>query len=115
MVREFNRKHKTNYTKEQLEMLEIAMKFRAGNLNVESMKDLALNPFINIKLDTPIPEGTEVKLNYEVLLNRKIKLSQKYVEFVQKRVTFVLWKTLKRYGYGLRFSIFCIEMKRVNL
>ena len=92
-VREFNRKHKTNYTKEQLEMLEIAMKFRAGNLNVESMKDLALNPFINIKLDTPIPEGTEVKLNYEVLLNRKIKLSQKYVEFVQTHKDEILHTT----------------------
>lgn len=92
-VREFNRKHKTNYTKEQLEMLEIAMKFRAGNLNVESMKGLALNPFINIKLDTPIPEGTEVKLNYEVLLNRKIKMSQKYVEFVQAHKDEILHTT----------------------
>ena len=92
-VREFNRKHKTNYTKAELEALDFAIKFRAGNVNVQSMSDLALNPFINIELEEPIPEGTEVKLNYEVLLNRKIKLSQKYVEFVQTHKDEILHTT----------------------
>ena len=33
-VREFNRKNKTNYTKAELEALDFAIKFRAGNANV---------------------------------------------------------------------------------
>ena len=50
-VRAFNRKNKTNYTKAELEALDFAIKFRAGNANVQSMSDLALNPFINIELE----------------------------------------------------------------
>ena len=84
-VREFNRKNKTNYTKAELEALDFAIKFRAGNANVQSMSDLALNPFINIELEEPIPEGTEVKLNYEVIKNRPTypRLSQKYKDFIE--------------------------------
>lgn len=84
-VREFNRKNKTNYTKQELEALDFAIKFRAGNANVQSMSDLALNPFINIELEEPIPEGTEVKLNYDVITRRPnySKLSQKYKDFLE--------------------------------
>lgn len=84
-VREFNRKNKTNYTKQELEALDFAIKFRAGNANVQSMSDLALNPFINIELEEPIPEGIEVKLNYDVITRRPnyARLSQKYKDFLE--------------------------------
>lgn len=94
-VREFNRKHKTNYTKAELEALDFAIKFRAGNANVQSMSDLALNPFINIELEEPIPEGTEVKLNYEVIKNRPTypRLSQKYKDFIEANKDAILHTT----------------------
>ena len=94
-VREFNRKNKTNYTKAELEALDFAIKFRAGNANVQSMSDLALNPFINIELEEPIPEGTEVKLNYEVIKNRPTypRLSQKYKDFIEANKDAILHTT----------------------
>ncbi len=94
-VREFNRKNKTNYTKQELEALDFAIKFRAGNANVQSMSDLALNPFINIELDEPIPEGTEVKLNYDVITKRPTypRLSQKYKDFIEAHKDEVLHTT----------------------
>ena len=94
-VREFNRKHKTNYTKAELEALDFAIKFRAGNANVQSMSDLALNPFINIELEEPIPEGTEAKLNYEIIKSRPTypRLSQKYKDFIEANKDVVLHTT----------------------
>lgn len=94
-VREFNRKNKTNYTKAELEALDFAIKFRAGNANVQSMSDLALNPFINIELEEPIPEGTEVKLNYEIIKNRPTypRLSQKYKDFIEANKDAILHTT----------------------
>ena len=94
-VRAFNRKHKPNYTKAELEALEFAIKFRAGNANVQSMSDLALNPFINIELEEPIPEGTEVKLNYETIKSRPTypRLSQKYKDFIEANKDTVLHTT----------------------
>lgn len=94
-VREFNRKHKTNYTKAELEALDFAIKFRAGNVNVQSMSDLALNPFINIELEEPIPEGTEVKLNYETIKSRPTypRLSQKYKDFIEANKDTILHTT----------------------
>lgn len=94
-VREFNRKNKTNYTKAELEALDFAIKFRAGNANVQSMSDLALNPFINIELEEPIPEGTEVKLNYEIIKSRPTypRLSQKYKDFIEVNKDAILHTT----------------------
>ena len=94
-VREFNRKNKTNYTKAELEALDFAIKFRAGNASVQSMSDLALNPFINIELEEPIPEGTEVKLNYEVIKSRPNypRLSQKYKDFIEANKDAILHTT----------------------
>ena len=94
-VREFNRKNKTNYTKAELEALDFAIKFRAGNANVQSMSDLALNPFINIELEKPIPEGTEVKLNYETIKSRPTypRLSQKYKDFIEANKDAILHTT----------------------
>lgn len=94
-VREFNRKNKTNYTKAELEALDFAIKFRAGNANVQSMSDLALNPFINIELEEPIPEGTEVKLNYDVITKRPtyLRLSQKYKDFIEANKDTILHTT----------------------
>lgn len=84
-VREFNRKHKTKYTKQELEAIDFALKLKAGNLNVKSMDDLALNPYIRITPPEPIPEDTEVKLNYEVITKRVNypTLSQKYKDFIE--------------------------------
>lgn len=95
LVREFNHKNKTNYTKAELEALDFAIKFRAGNLEVQSMSDLALNPFINIELEEPIPEGTEVKLNYEVIKSRPNypRLSQKYKDFIEANKDVILHTT----------------------
>ena len=94
-VREFNHKNKTNYTKAELEALDFAIKFRAGNANVQSMSDLALNPFINIELEEPIPEGTEVKLNYEIIKSRPTytRLSQKYKDFIEANKDMILHTT----------------------
>lgn len=94
-VREFNRKNKTNYTKAELEALDFAIKFRAGNASVQSMSDLALNPFINIELEEPIPEGTEVKLNYETIKSRPTypRLSQKYKDFIEANKDAILHTT----------------------
>lgn len=92
-IREFNRKHKTNYSKAELEALEFAIKFRAGNLEVQSMQDLALNPFIHINPPEPIPEGTEVKLNYDVITKRPTKLAQKYLDFLAAHKDEVLHTT----------------------
>lgn len=94
-VREFNRKNKTNYTKAELEALDFAIKFRAGNANVQSMSDLALNPFINIELEEPIPKGTEVKLNYETIKSRPTypRLSQKYKDFIEANKDAILHTT----------------------
>lgn len=94
-VREFNRKNKTNYTKAELEALDFAIKFRAGNLEVKSMSDLALNPFINIELEEPIPEGTEAKLNYEIIKSRPTypRLSQKYKDFIEANKDAILHTT----------------------
>lgn len=94
-VREFNRKNKTNYTKAELEALDFAIKFRAGNANVQSMSDLALNPFINIELEESIPEGTEVKLNYETIKSRPTypRLSQKYKDFIEANKDAILHTT----------------------
>ena len=94
-VREFNRKNKTNYTKAELEALDFAIKFRAGNANVQSMSDLALNPLINIELEEPIPEGTEVKLNYETIKSRPTypRLSQKYKDFIEANKDAILHPT----------------------
>ena len=94
-VREFNRKNKTNYTKAELEALDFAIKFRAGNANVQSMSDLALNPFINIELEEPIPEGTEVKLKYDTIKSRPTypRLSQKYKDFIEANKDAILHTT----------------------
>lgn len=102
LVREFNRKHKTNYTKAELEALDFAVKFRAGNLDVQSMSDLALNPFINIELEEPLPEGTEVKLNYDVITKRPTypRLSQKYKDFIETNKDAVLHTTDKNAKKG---------------
>lgn len=92
-VREFNRKHKTSYTKAELEALEFAMKFRAGNLEVQSMQDLALNPFIRLDPPEQIPEGTEVKLNYDIIVKRPTKMLPKYLDFLAAHKDEVLHTT----------------------
>lgn len=92
-VREFNRRHKTNYTKAELEALEFAMKFKAGNLEVQSMQDLALNPFIRLDPPEPIPEGTEVKLNYDIIVKRPTKMLPKYLDFLAAHKDEVLHTT----------------------
>lgn len=95
MVREFNRKHKTKYTKQEIEAIDFALKFKAGNLSVKSMDDLTLNPYIKITPPEPIPEGTEVKLNYEVITKRVNypTLSQKYKDFVEVHKNEILHTT----------------------
>ena len=50
---------------------------------------------INIELKEPIPEGTEVKLNYEVIKSRPTypRLSQKYKDFIEANKDAILHTT----------------------
>lgn len=105
-VREFNRKYKTNYTRQELEAIEFSMKFRAGNLDVKSMYDLSLtNSLIHIDNEDNVPEGCEVKLAYDKIKARPPKMNQKFIDFVEEHKDEVLHVTRE----NAKNSLVCLQ------
>lgn len=84
--RQFNKKNKTNYTKEEFFNMELWARLRAGNLDVKEMRDIKLfNDMIHIDNPDLAPDGTEVMLNYERIMSGPIKdKTQKYLAWVEE-------------------------------
>ena len=84
--RQFNKKNKTNYTKEEFFNMELRAKLRAGNLDVKEMRDIKLfNNMIHIDNPDLAPDGTEVMLNYERIMSGPTKdKTQKYLTWIEE-------------------------------
>ena len=84
--RQFNKKNKTNYTKEEFFNMELWAKLRAGNLDVKEMRDIKLfNDMIHIDNPDLAPDGTEVMLNYERIMSGPTKdKTQKYLTWIEE-------------------------------
>lgn len=84
--RQFNKKNKTNYTKEEFFNMELWAKLRAGNLDVKEMRDIKLfNNMIHIDNPDLAPDGTEVMLNYERIMSGPTKdKTQKYLTWIEE-------------------------------
>lgn len=84
--RQFNKKNKTNYTKEEFFNMELWAKLRAGNLDVKEMRDIKLfNNMIHIDNPDLAPDGTEVMLNYEHIMSGPTKdKTQKYLTWIEE-------------------------------
>ena len=84
--RQFNKKNKTNYTKEEFFNMELWARLRAGNLDVKEMRDIKLfNDMIHIDNPDLAPDGTEVMLNYERIMSGPTKdKTQKYLAWVEE-------------------------------
>ena len=82
--RKFNRKHKTNYTKEQMDAFEFYAKIRSGEIDVKSVSELSKMPFVRLDHEVVAPNGTEVKLRYDEILSRKDVKNEKYRNFISE-------------------------------
>lgn len=83
-VQKFNKIAKTSLSKEQLEALELYLYFQKGNLNIKSEDDLNIFKEEESCFDLKELEDVEVKLNYNSIKNQKLKLSDRFLEFVEK-------------------------------
>lgn len=83
--REFNRRNKTDFTKEQFEAMEIYQRLHAGELNIKETAQLSLlNNYIHIDDEKRVPDGTEVKLNYNRIKSRSQKeLTAEFKQWVE--------------------------------
>ena len=80
--RKFNKKNHTNYTKEQMDAIEMFSKLKAGNINIKHASDFKDNKFFKFDGKALAPDGSEVKLRYDEIKSRPDKLNEKYIEFI---------------------------------
>lgn len=82
--RRFNKKNHTNYTREQMDAIEMYAKLRSGNIDIKHISDFKDNKFIKFDGKALAPDGTEVMLRYDAIKSRPNKLADEYVEFIEK-------------------------------
>lgn len=80
--RKFNKKNHTNYTKEQMDAIEMYAKIRSGEISIKHASDFKDNPFFHFDGKALAPDGTEAKIRYDEILSRPEKLNDKYIEFI---------------------------------
>lgn len=61
----FNKRNKTHYTKEQFELMQAVDRIKNGNYNLSDLN--VPKDFVHIDNEELVPNGTEVKLNFESL------------------------------------------------
>jgi len=104
--RKFNKQHKTNYTKEQMDVLEFFAKMRAGEIDAKSFSELNDMPFIRLDHELIAPDGTEVKLRADDILSRPDIKNDKYIEFVKNNTDKILHITREN---GAKENLVTIE------
>ncbi len=80
--RKFNRKNHTNYTREQMDAIEMYAKMRSGEISIKHASDFKDSPFFHFDGKALAPDGAEAKIRYDDILSRSEKLNDKYIEFV---------------------------------
>ena len=88
--RRFNKRNHTNYTKEQMDVIELYAKMKSGNIDIKHVSDFKDNKFFKFDGKVLAPDGREVMLRYDAIKSRPDKLMDKYVEFVEKHKDEVL-------------------------
>ena len=88
--RKFNRKNKTNFTKEQMDAIEFYSKMRSGEIQINSMAQFKDLPFVKIDHEVVAPNGTEVKIRYDDIVSRKDIKNDKYIDFVTQNKDSIL-------------------------
>lgn len=83
--RRFNKKNKTNYTKEQLDAIEFYAKLRSGNIDTKHLSDLKDLPFVHIDPEVAAPNGAEVMIREDLFKRKDIK-NPRYIEFVNGNI-----------------------------
>ena len=83
--REFNRRNKTNLTKEQFDAMMVYQRLHAGELSIKEAAQLSLvNEYIHIDDESRVPDGMEVKLNYKGIISRPQKgITAEYKQWVE--------------------------------
>ena len=81
--RRFNKKNHTNYTRDQMNAIEMYAKLRSGNIDIKHISDFKDNKFFKFDGKVLAPDGREVKLHYEAIKSRPDKLADKYIEFIE--------------------------------
>lgn len=76
--RKFNKKNKTNYTKEQFDLMLAIERLKHGNLDFRGLN--LPHDFVHMDNTELVPEGTVCKLNYQAIKNRFDKNSAGYQE-----------------------------------
>ena len=104
--RKFNKQHKTNYTKEQMDGLEFIAKMHAGEIDVKTFSELSKMPFIRLDHELIAPDGTEVKLRADEILSRPDIKNDKYIEFVKNNIDKILHITREN---GAKENLVTIE------
>lgn len=90
--RKFNKQHKTHYTREDFLQIELYQALRAGDLDINSMTPEQMPEGFHVDNEELVPEGTEVKLNYELIKGRK-GVTNKYLEWIEAHKDEVLHVT----------------------
>lgn len=102
--RAYNRKHKTNLSREQFDAMIAIARIRASNYD---FKDLSLpNNFLHMDNTEIVPDGTICKLNYEAIQSRpKIDKLPDFLRWVEEHKDVELHVTRE----GAVNSLICFE------
>lgn len=104
--RKYNKQHGTHYTANDFYLAELYAKLQSGNLDIKELNDLKLNSdFVHIDNEDLVPENTEVKLNYEHIISRPVKLNEKYKTFIEENKDNVLHITRE----NAKNSLVCLK------
>lgn len=105
--RAFNKQHKTNYTKQELETAMALARLQSGQGLEESMiKNLVENGVAHLDNYELVPDGTEVMLNYEEIQRRPQQdLTDEFKNWVEENKEKVFHLTRE----GSQNSLVCLE------
>lgn len=82
--RRFNKRNKTNYTREDFAQLEMLQALRAGDLDITGFNPGELPEGFHIDNEELVPEGKETKLAYDHIMSRPKKgLTQEFLDWVE--------------------------------
>ena len=103
--RAYNKKHKTAYTKEQFEAALLLARLNAGG-EFDLEKLAATSKYLHMDNIELVPDGTEVKLNYDAIKSRpQGDLTDKFKEWVEVHKDQIFHITRE----GSKDSLVCLQ------
>lgn len=79
----YNKKNKTNYSKEELDVMEAYDRLKRGNFNMSDLKYLPKD-LVHKDNTLLVPDGTKVKLNKTAILSRTKGITEKFISWINK-------------------------------